>query len=120
MIPGRPDHLFVYGAAMSYLGELLQTGVKCFRYEKGFVHSKMMIIDKKISSVGTANMDIRSFKLNFETNSFVYCEKVAEKLTAQFMLDLSDCTAIDMDFYKNRPRMEKINESVSRLLSPLL
>jgi len=120
MIPGQPDHMFVYGAAMSYLGELIPAGVKCYRYENGFVHSKMMIIDGKISTVGTANMDIRSFKLNFETNSFVYCKEVAEKLTRQFIIDQGDCTEIDSAFYRDRQRIEKINESVSRLLSPLL
>lgn len=120
MIPGKPDHLFVYGAAMSYLGELLPAGVKCYRYEKGFVHSKLMVIDEKISSVGTANMDIRSFKLNFETNSFVYCDAVSSKLAAQFLDDLNHCTEIDLAFYKNRSRVEKISESISRLLSPLL
>jgi len=120
MIPGKPDHLFVYGAAMSYLGELIPAGVKCYRYENGFVHSKLMVIDEKISTVGTANMDIRSFKLNFETNSFVYCEEVSSKIAAQFIKDLDDCTAIDLEFYKNRSRPEKISESVSRLLSPLL
>ncbi|MCL2699481.1 MAG: cardiolipin synthase [Defluviitaleaceae bacterium] len=120
IIPGKPDHPFVYGAGMSYLGELIPAGVKCYRYENGFVHGKLMIIDGQIATVGTANMDIRSFKLNFETNTFVYCEETASKLTAQFIADLDDCTEMDAEFYKNRPRWEKISESVSRLFSPLL
>lgn len=120
MIPGRPDHPFVYGAAMSYLGELIPAGVKCYRYENGFVHSKLLIIDGLISTTGTANIDVRSFRLNFETNSFIYSEEVSSKLEAQFMKDLQDCTEIDYDFYLNRSRMDKVKESVSRLLSPLL
>ncbi len=120
MIPGKPDHPFVYGAAMSYLGELLQAGVKCYQYERGFVHSKLVIIDSIISTVGTANMDVRSFKLNFEVNSFVYNEEISTKLEAQFLKDLDDCTEITAEFYHNRTRIAKIKESISRLLSPLL
>src|SRR5699024_4986358 len=74
MIPNKPDHPFVYWASMSYIGELLEAGVRFFTYERGFLHSKVVIADDFISSVGTANLDIRSFKLNFEVNAFIYDE----------------------------------------------
>jgi cardiolipin synthase len=120
MIPAHPDHPFVYWASLSYLGELLEVGVKCYKYEKGFVHSKVVMIDSLVSSVGTANMDVRSFKLNFECNAFIYDQEVAAALEEQYLRDIEDCTLIDGEEYKNRSHWTKIRESVSRLLSPLL
>lgn len=120
MIPNKPDHLFVYWASMSYIGELLQAGVKFYTYEKGFLHSKVLIADDFISSVGTANLDIRSFKLNFEVNAFIYDEEVNLKLSEKFLNDLNICKEITLDIYNNRSNMVKMKESVSRLLSPIL
>ncbi|MCL2352663.1 MAG: cardiolipin synthase [Firmicutes bacterium] len=120
MIPANPDHPFVYPAALSYLGELIRNGVKCYQYENGFVHSKMVLIDGAAASVGTANMDVRSFKLNFEINAFIYDAAVAGELEARFLKDIDDCTVIDEKWYASRGRWAKAKESVSRLLSPLL
>lgn len=120
MIPNKPDHPFVYWASLSYIGELLQAGVKFYTYEKGFLHSKVIISDNFVSSVGTANLDIRSFKLNFEVNAFMYDEKVNAKLTQQFIDDLNDCKEITLEEYNERSNIVKIKESVSRLLSPVL
>ncbi|MBC8591501.1 cardiolipin synthase [Wansuia hejianensis] len=120
MIPNKPDHPFVYWASMSYIGELLQAGVKFYTYEKGFLHSKVIIADDFISSVGTANLDIRSFKLNFEVNAFIYDESVNLKLTEKFIDDLKICKEITLEKYNNRSRIVKAKESVSRLLSPIL
>ncbi len=120
MIPNKPDHLFVYWAGMSYIGELLQAGVKFYTYEKGFLHSKVIIADDYISTVGTANLDIRSFKLNFEVNAFIYDETVNLKLSEKFLKDIDLCKEITLEDYKNRSRIVKIKESVSRLLSPIL
>ncbi len=120
IIPANPDHPFVYWAGISYLGELLNVGVKCYQYEKGFVHSKLIIVDGLVSSIGTANMDVRSFKLNFEINAFIYDEKISKKLEKQFIADLSDCSQIDLNFYMKRSNFTKVREAVSRLLSPML
>jgi len=120
MIPSKPDHPFVYWASLSYLGELVELGAKCYKYEKGFVHSKIIMIDSLVSSVGTANMDIRSFKLNFECNAFIYDQTVTKRLEEQFMRDIGDSTRIEYDWYLKRSHLTKIRESVSRLLSPLL
>ena len=120
MIPSKPDHPFVYWASLSYLGELLELGARCYKYEKGFVHSKIIMIDSLVSSVGTANMDIRSFKLNFECNAFIYDQTVTKRLEEQFICDISDSTRIEYDWYMKRGHFTKIRESVSRLLSPLL
>ena len=120
MIPANPDHPFVYWAALSYLGELINAGVKCYQYEDGFVHSKLVMVDSFITSVGTANIDIRSFKLNFEINAFVYNEEKTGEFQQQFLKDLEKCTQIDQLFYSRRSNMTKFKESISRLISPLL
>lgn len=120
MIPNKPDHLFVYWASLSYVGELLKAGVKCYTYQKGFIHSKVILVDGLISTVGTANLDIRSFKLNFEVNAFIYDEKTTQILEEHFIKDLNDCCAITQESYEKRPMMIRMKESVSRLLSPIL
>jgi cardiolipin synthase len=120
MIPSKPDHPFVYWASLSYLGELVELGAKCYKYEKGFVHSKIIMIDSLVSSVGTANMDIRSFKLNFECNAFIYDQAVTKRLEEQFVRDIDDSSRIEYEWYVKRGNLTKVRESVSRLLSPLL
>ena len=120
IIPAKPDHPFVYWANLSYIGELLESGAKCYKYEKGFIHSKLILIDGKISSVGTANMDIRSFKLNFEINSIIYDKNVTAQFENAFDNDLENCSQIMKEDYIHRSNFVKIKESISRLFSPLL
>lgn len=120
VLPNKPDHPFVYWAGMSYIGELLKAGVKFYTYEKGFLHSKVVIMDDFVSSVGTANLDIRSFKLNFEVNAFIYDEAINLKLTERFLNDLKNCKEITLEEYNKRGKIVKIKESFSRLLSPIL
>lgn len=120
MIPNKPDHPFVYWASMSYIGELLQAGAKVYTYENGFLHSKVVIADKFLSSVGTANLDIRSFRLNFEVNAFIYDKDTNSKLTERFLDDLDICKEITLEEYEKRSAYIKLKESVSRLLSPML
>ena len=120
LIPKNPDHPFVYWTALSYIGELLKAGVKCYEYEGGFIHSKVVIIDDMISSVGTANMDVRSFKLNFETNAFIYSESVADELTYQFFEDIENSSELTIENYEARSKFTKAREAISRLLSPIL
>src|SRR5699024_564922 len=88
MIPNKPDHVFVYWATLSYVGELLNEGAEIYLYQNGFLHAKTIVVDGKVSSVGTANIDVRSFRLNFEVNAFLYDVKMAEKLVAAFKEDI--------------------------------
>ncbi|EPZ53943.1 phospholipase D family protein [[Clostridium] sordellii ATCC 9714] len=89
MIPSKPDHPFVYWATYSYAGELLKFGAKIYTYGKdAFLHSKTVVMDDSICSIGTANMDIRSFELNFEVNAFMYCSEVAIKQKHIFEEDI--------------------------------
>ena len=120
VIPANPDHPFVKWCSMSYLGELLKAGVKCFEYTEGFIHSKMLIIDDIVTSVGTTNMDMRSFKLNFEINAFIYDHKQTGLFLEQFYKDLKNSTEITEAAYQNRSWLQKAKEAFSRLLSPLL
>jgi cardiolipin synthase len=120
MIPNKPDHPFVYWATYSYAGELLRSGGKVFTYEQGFLHAKTIVVDEKIASVGTANFDVRSFKLNFEVNAFIYSEEIAKTLTQDFKNDAILSYELTRDAYYDRPTYIKFKESIARLLSPIL
>lgn len=120
MIPDRADHAFVYGANNSFIGHLLESGARCYRYKKGFLHSKTISIDGRILSIGTTNMDVRSFKLNFEINAFIYDQKIAEEYDEIFNEDIKHSQEITMEDYENRGWTMKVRESISRLLSPIL
>ena len=120
IIPDKPDQIFVHWASSSYMGELLESGARCYQYNNGFMHSKMLVSDGRVASVGTANIDIRSFYLNFEVNAFIYDRSVAESLEESFIKDISNSTEITLEMYSQRKLNIKIKESVSRLLSSLL
>jgi cardiolipin synthase A/B len=120
MIPNKPDHLFVYWATYSYIGEMLKTGAKVYIYDNGFIHAKTIIVDGEISSVGTANIDVRSFRLNFEVNAFIYNENIAHQLTKSFLEDMELSWELTEEKYQKRSIKIRFKESVSRLLSPIL
>ncbi len=90
MIPCKPDHPFVYWATFSNAADLLDSGVNIYTYQNGFIHSKILMIDDEISSIGSANMDFRSFELNFEVNAFIYDEDIAKQLRQAFEKILSN------------------------------
>jgi len=120
MIPRKRDHPFVHWASYSFLGDLLDSGVKAYIYEGGFIHAKSIVVDGLVSSVGSANWDIRSFRLNFETNAFIYDRDISGRLEKIFLEDLEHCTLVTPGVYASRGLRVKVKESVSRLLSPLL
>lgn len=120
MIPCKPDHPFVYWATYSYMGELVMAGAKCYIYNNGFLHTKAIVVDEKVFCCGTANMDIRSFALNFEVNAVVYDEAKAREMTGYFIEDLKHCTLVTKDMYASRSLFVRLKEQMSRLLSPLL
>lgn len=120
MIPNKPDHIFVYWATLSYIGAMLDAGAVVYIYDNGFIHSKTIVVDSEVSSVGTANIDVRSFKLNFEVNAFIYDEEIAVKLTEAFLDDIKVSRILTQSEYGNRSLWIRIKESISRLLSPIL
>lgn len=120
IIPGKPDHFFMQWAASSYIGELLEAGIKIYNYQNGFIHAKTIVADSKVMSIGTANMDIRSFKLNFEVNAFIFDDRIAKEGEIQFIRDMNESKEITKEIYNNRSLSIRIKESVIRLLSPIL
>lgn len=120
LLPGRPDHRTVFWASKSHFIELLEAGVKLYQYQKGFVHSKTFIIDDNFVSIGTANLDIRSFLLNFEVNAFIYDEDMAKEMKGYFYQDLQQSKQVFLEDYRKRPFTHKFIESVTRLFSPIL
>ena len=112
MIPNKPDHPFVYWATYFQIGEMLKAGAKVYIYNNGFIHAKTIIVDGKLSSVGTANIDVRSFRLNFEVNAFLYDESIAASLTESFKKDVLVSTELTIEEYRKRPWYIKIKESI--------
>lgn len=120
LLPKHSDSWISGFATNSYLTSLLEAGVEVFLYEKGFIHAKTMVVDDELCSVGTANMDYRSYEINFEVNAFIYNQDVAFKLKAMFDNDLKDATRIDKNQWSRRSFFYKLLESFAKLLAPLL
>lgn len=120
MIPCKPDHMFVYWATYSYVGILLNAGARIFIYDNGFLHAKTMSVDGEVISIGSANFDIRSFRLNFEANAFIYDCQEAYKMESIFEADMEKCHELTKQLYRNRSTLIKFKESIARLLSDLL
>lgn len=120
LVPGISDSLLVNAAAWSNYGELLRAGVEICLYQKGFMHAKTLVVDRFLSVVGTANMDLRSFDLNFEVNAIVYSEEFADRLRRSFLADLSVSEPIQFEVWRSRPYYKHLPERLARLLSPLL
>ncbi len=120
MFPCKPDHAGIYWASHSFIGELLGSGVRAFMYDDGFIHAKTVVVDGLVSSVGSANWDNRSFRLNFETNGFVYDSGFGKEMIAAYEHDLERCTELTQDLYDQRSKGIKIKESIFRLASPVL
>lgn len=107
-------------ASRSYVRDALAAGVRVYFYTGGYMHSKAIVSDDKISTVGSTNIDVRSFEQNFEVNAFFYDEEIACKLREAFMEDLRECIEIDKDHWESRRAWRRYAESFARLLSPLL
>lgn len=120
MVPGKPDHFFMEWILSANIGLLIEYGVKIYRYGNGFIHSKTIVADGQVCSIGTANLDIRSFKLNFEVNAFIYNENVAKEQEAIFLNDQEKSKLVIKEEYDKRSKRLKIKESLIRLLAPIL
>lgn len=120
MIPCKPDHPFVYWATYSYIGEMVEAGVRCFTYDNGFLHSKCLCIDGLVTCMGTANMDIRSFALNFEVNAVIYSARTTKQLEDAFENDMTKSSLVTKKSYEQRTLLIRFKEQLCRLLSPVL
>lgn len=120
IVPSSPDKKIVFYASRSYFPELLEAGVRVYTYQKGFMHSKVVIVDDELASIGTSNMDMRSFHLNFEANAFLYRTESLQQLVDDYLNDLEHSEEITLETFNERNLIERVVESMSRLLSPLL
>jgi cardiolipin synthase len=120
LVPGISDSRLVNAASKSNYNDLLQAGVEIYLYEKGFVHAKTLITDSRLSMIGTANMDYRSFELNFEVNAIIYDVAVAKDLREIFFEDLKDAKMIIKEEWFSRPWYVQLPEKIARLFSPVL
>ena len=120
IIPRHSDASFALKSSMTYIDEMLNAGVKVYFFEEGFIHSKTIVIDDNLSTVGTANMDFRSFEQNFEINTWIYDPEFAQTMKNIFLADLEKSSLINLEEWRNRPHLEKFGESWARLFSPLM
>lgn len=120
IIPRKSDSWAAQYATDSFIEQLARSGIRIFRYKKGFVHAKTMVIDDSFSSIGTANLDYRSFSLNFEINALIYNERINREMLEIFEMDLLECEEVDYERWKERGFTRKLKESFSRLWAPLL
>ena len=120
MLPKKADTWLIHKASLSYLAEMMKAGVKIYLYRKGFIHSKLMVSDDEFSTIGSTNMDFRSFEHNFEANAFFYDKDTASALKEIFLADQRDCMLLSLKVWDKRSWKSKDTESVVRLLSPLL
>lgn len=120
LVPLRGDSALVTIASNSFFEELLQAGVKIYQYKKGFIHAKTFIIDRTLGCVGTANMDTRSFDLNFEVNAMIYDAATAAELANTFYKDLQDARILEIKRWKIRPKLRVGIEKLIRLISPFM
>jgi len=120
IIPRKSDSRVVYYASLSYIKGLMEAGVKVYFYNEGFIHSKITMVDDILSSVGTANLDYRSFSLNFEINALIYDKHTTLKLKQAFMEDIAQSTLITSEMWAKRSRIQVLKSSIARLFSPLL
>ncbi|MFT8616619.1 MAG: cardiolipin synthase [Lentilactobacillus hilgardii] len=120
MIPSMPDHPFVYRATQYYARQLAEQGVKIYYYGNGFMHAKTMVIDDEIASVGSANLDYRSFKLKFEIIAIIYNDNFATQMRVIYLNDISVSELQTPEMFDKQPLWLKFKQTFSRLLSPIL
>ncbi|MCD8091297.1 MAG: cardiolipin synthase [Bacteroides sp.] len=120
MLPMRADNRLTHLGSCSYLADVLYSGVKVYFYKKGFLHSKLMVSDDELSTVGSTNVDFRSFEHNFEVNAFIYDAETALQMREIFLQDQRECTQVFLKNWVKHPWYRKAAESIVRLMAPLL
>jgi cardiolipin synthase len=107
-------------ASRSYLREVMDAGVKVYFYDNGFIHSKTIVADDAVSTIGSTNMDFRSFEMQFEINTFIYDREFAVRMRKIYEADLKNSQRVKLSQWKKRERWQKFKESIARLFSPIL
>ncbi len=120
LTPGKGDSLPVYLAAFYYMMQLRDLGITFYAYKPGFLHEKVMLIDDDVSTIGTANFDNRSFRLNFEVTALIADRAFAKEMEAMFEKDFAHAEVIDLDALEEKPFYWRLGVALSRLASPVL
>jgi cardiolipin synthase len=118
--PRGGSYQLPYRAAYTYFADVARAGAKIYLYNKGYFHAKTINIDGQVCAVGTANFDIRSFFLNYETMAVIYDEATAQELESDFMNDIKNCDEWSLEEYERAPLIRRLNDSIDRLASPIL
>lgn len=120
LLSEKNDSKLVNWSVRSYFERLLRAGVKIYLFPYGFLHSKIMISDDGIASIGTANIDIRSFEQNYEVNAIVYDSKFTKELKEDFLSDSRKSNQLTYEVHQKRPWLDKLKEGVAKVFSPVL
>ena len=120
MLPEKPDHLLVYLAKFSYLEETLPHGIKFFSYQRGFLHNKVVLVDRQIAGIGTANLDNRSFRLNFEITLLFVNPRTVDEVESMLLRDFEHCREMTLPEITDRPLWFRLATRIARLFSPVL
>jgi cardiolipin synthase len=119
MLPDRPDHLLIWLSAYTYFEQAIPYGVKLYRYQEGFLHQKVMLIDGRMAAVGTANLDNRSFRLNFEITAFVSDEKFIREVCEMLETDFLKCAELAVEEFTEKPFLFRAACRAARLMAPV-
>ncbi len=120
ILPEKSESAMIHWTVRSFLGRFLEAGVKIYLYQAGFIHSKVIISDDSVCSIGTANLDVRSFEQNFEVNALIYDEKVTLEMKNQMVQFLASSRVLTVEEHRSRPASDRIKEKLARLSSPLM
>jgi len=120
LIPDNPDHYEVYLAAFSFLDKFKNTDIEIFRYTDGFLHEKVILVDDTVTAIGTANLDNRSFRLNFEIMALFLDAEFAAEVERMFLDDFRRSRIMEKDEYEKRSFLFRLAVRASRLLAPIL
>ena len=119
MLPDRPDHILVWLSTFTFYEQSIPYGVKLYRYQRGFLHQKVMLIDDRIATIGTANLDNRSFRLNFEITAFVSDKKFIAQVQEMLTSDFANCLPATVEDFTAKPFLFRAACRAARLLAPI-
>ena len=120
LLSTKSDSFLVKWNVRSHFEALLKSGVKIYLYPDGFLHSKVIISDNELTSIGTANLDIRSFEQNYEVNALIYDKKITTELKQSFLKDCKKSSEMNYQQHLKRPQLDRIKEGVAKVFSPIL
>jgi cardiolipin synthase len=119
LLPDRADHLLVWLSAYTYYEDTIPYGVRLFRYHRGFLHQKVMLVDERMATVGTANLDNRSFRLNFEITAFLSDPKLIQQISEMLSVDMQESSEVKLEEFTKTSFLFRAACRAARLMAPL-